>query len=176
MKHLRVTEILSPFTGIQYIKPEVLENACVRGTKVHSYCEGIAKGLGTWEVEEEYRGYVDSFLSWWGKGHKLLAIEKRFYCDTLQITGQADMITQERDGAYLIDIKTSQQESKSWLLQGSAYSYMAKKNGFDIKKILFLKLLRDGRPAIEYYYDENMELFKETLNVYRYFFAKKGYR
>jgi len=174
MDFLRVTEILSPFTGIKYVDKAVLENAAVRGTKVHAYCEAIARGVGMWDIPQDHQGYVDSFMYWWGNGRKVLDIEKRFYCKDLGITGQVDLVTQEKDGIYIVDLKTSAQESRSWCLQGSAYSHMAKAFGYDVKKIMFLKLLKDGKPAKEYFYDENMELFKECLSVYRHFYGKKS--
>ena len=174
MEFQRVTEILYPFSGLKHVKPDVLQNAAVRGTKVHSYCESIAKGLGVWEVGPEYQGYIDSFLSWWNQGIEVLAIEKRFWDRNLMITGQVDFITKTEKGACIVDLKTSAHESKSWLLQGSAYSYMAKQNGYDIKDIQFVKLLKDGRPAKVFTYEENMDLFNQCLNVYRYFYGTKS--
>lgn len=173
MKHQRVTEILSPFTGIKYIDQNVLENAAIRGTKVHGYCEAIARGLGVWKVPEEHEGYVKSFLSWWKEGKEVLQVEKRFFCNELLITGQVDLIIKQGNEISIVDIKTSRSESRSWMLQGSAYSYMAKKHGYNVNKIMFLKLSREGKEARQYFYDENMELFKECLSVYRYFYGKK---
>lgn len=173
MDFQRVTEILYPFSGLKHVDPQVLENAAVRGTKVHKACEAIVEGLGEWNIEPEHRGYIESFKSWWGKGRKVLSVEERFYCERLGVTGQVDLIVEEPDGVYIVDLKTSASESKSWLLQGSAYSYMAKKKGYPIEKIMFLKLLRDGRVPKQFYYEENMQLFEECLNVYRYFYGRK---
>lgn len=171
-EHLRVTEILYPFSGLKHVDPTILENAAVRGTKVHSICEGIMQGI-EWDVPEEYKGYVDSFMDWYVERPKVISQEQRFFCDDLMITGQVDVITETKDGCVIVDLKTSQRESRSWLLQGSAYSYLAKKAGYKIVDILFLKLERDGKAARRFYYDENFTLFRETLNVYRYFWGKK---
>lgn len=173
MDYLRVTEILYPFSGLKYVDAEVLERACVRGTKVHKICEGIVRGIEGWEIPEDYQGYIKSFRSWWDQGRIISSIEERFYCDDLCITGQVDLVVEGPKGAMIVDLKTSQQESKSWWLQGSAYAYLAKKKGYDVKEIMFLKLNRDGKPAREYFYEENMELFSECLNVYRYFYGKR---
>lgn len=174
MDYQRVTEILYPFSGMKYVKKTVLENAAARGTKVHKICEAIAGGLEGWEAPAEYQPYVDSFNSWFKRKHKIISIEERFFCNELRITGQVDFIVEEPKGLYIVDLKTSQQESKSWLLQGSAYSYLAKKKGYDVKGIMFLQLKRDGTPSREYFYDENMDLFRKCLDVYRYFYGKKG--
>jgi len=176
MKYQRVTQILYPFGGLKYVDSTILENAAVRGTKVHNICEGIATGLGVWDIPEEYKGYVDSFNNWFDQGRKIKAVEERFFCDDMCITGKVDFIIEGPNGLVIVDLKTGQSESKSWLLQGSAYSYLAKKKGYDIKEIMFLRLKRNGRPPREYYYDENMTLFKECLNVYRYFYGKRAER
>lgn len=173
MHYYRVTEILYPFSGLKFVDSQVLENAAVRGTKVHNICEGIVKGLEPWDIEENLSGYVDSFKKWWRKGHEVLAVEKRFYCEDLGITGQVDLILKTPKGDVICDLKTSQQESKSWLLQGSAYSYMASKSGYSPKTIMFLRLKRDGSYPKEHFYAENMDLFRKTLDVFEYFHATK---
>jgi len=174
MKHQRVTEILYPFTGMKYIDPVILENAAARGTKVHKICESIIEGIDGWGVPDELEGYVSSFRQWWKKGHEVVAVEKRMFCDKLGITGQADIIIKdEKKGLTIVDLKTSQSESKSWMLQGSAYSYLAKQMGYDVKNILFIRLRRDGSAPKFHEYEENFQLFEECLNVYRYFYGRK---
>lgn len=44
--YTRITEILSPFSGLDKIPKEIVANAARRGTKVHDICEGIVKGIG----------------------------------------------------------------------------------------------------------------------------------
>ncbi len=182
MEYQRVTEILYPFSGLKYVDPTILENAAARGTRVHKACEAIASGLEGWELPSEFQGYIASFRSWFDRGHKIIAIEERMFCDELGITGQVDLIVEEPEenligdeaqGVFIVDLKTSQNEAKSWMLQGSAYSYLAKQIGYHVKGIMFLRLRRDGSPAKEHHYDENMDLFRECLNVYRYFYGRK---
>lgn len=43
---VRVTEILSPFSGLDKVPKDILANAANRGTRVHDVCEGIVKGVG----------------------------------------------------------------------------------------------------------------------------------
>lgn len=45
-KYIRVTEALSPFSGLHSIPKHIVENAAKRGTKVHKICESIITGLG----------------------------------------------------------------------------------------------------------------------------------
>lgn len=171
----RVTEILYPFSGLGKIDKAVLDNAARRGTKVHKICEGIVSGLGDWGVDEETRGYVSSFQKWWEKGHKVISMEERFYCEEFMITGQADLILETDKGATIFDIKTPLKPSKTWPLQGAAYAYMARKKGYNITGIEFLRLDKYGNePTLyKYDYDLHFDLFVHSFNVYNYFFRKK---
>jgi len=175
-KYTRVTEILYPFSGLQTIPEHIVMNAAERGTKVHNICESIMKGLGDWGVDEETKPYVDSFNKWWSLGHKVLSIEQRFFCSELMITGQVDMILETDNGAVILDLKTSSKPSKTWPLQGSAYAYMAKQAGYDIKGIHFLHLSRLGNEPTLHVYDDQFELFKKCRDVYKHFFEKPNGR
>lgn len=169
---MRVTEVLSPFTGLDKVPKDILANAARRGTKVHDICEGIVKGLGEWDVDDETRGYVHSFKQWWQEGKKVLALEQRFYCSDLMITGAVDMIIESDEGAIILDLKTSAKPSKTWPLQGSAYAYMARKHGYDIRGIHFLHLNKHGMKPDLYVYDDQFDLFKKCLDVFKHFWGK----
>src|SRR6188768_1540018 len=112
--YTRVTTILYPFSGLKDVYPEILQKASLRGTKVHKICEGIVSGLGEHGVDEEVQGYIDSFNKWWGEGKQVHAVEKRFWCDELEVTGQVDMIIETPEGLAIVDIKTSYKPSKTW--------------------------------------------------------------
>lgn len=84
------------------------------------------------------------------------------------ITGQVDMIIETADGSIILDLKTSAKPSKTWPLQGSAYAYMARKQGYDIKAIHFLHLNRYGEKPNLYVYDDHFELFKKCLEIYKF--------
>ena len=171
--YTRVTQVLYPFSGLDKVDPKILEKAANRGTRVHDICESIARNLGEWGNDEETKGYVDSFKIWWSQGVKVLAIEERFFCNDLMITGKVDMIIEVNGEAIILDLKTSAKPSKTWALQGSAYAYMARKNGYDIKGIQFLHLHKFGAEPRTYDYDDSFDLFSKCLHVYRYFNMEK---
>jgi hypothetical protein len=171
--YLRVTEVLYPFSGLQGIDKDVLERAAKRGTRVHKICESIVEGLGEWGVDDEVAGYVDSFKKWWATGHKVVLMEKRFFCDDLGITGQVDLIIETPTGLSIVDLKTPAKPSKTWPLQGSAYAYMARKAGYDIKHIQFLQLSKYGRNPLLYEYEDQFGLFQKCLDVFNHFFRRK---
>jgi len=170
--YIRVTSTLYPFSGLDKINPEVLSHAAERGTKVHKICEGIITGLGEYGVDDETEPYVSSFKQWWDKGHTVVAVEKRFWDDERHITGQVDLILQTEDGLVIADLKTSSKPSKTWPVQGSAYAHLARKSGYDIKKLFFIHLLRTGKEAKVYEYDISEEFFLSTYKVWDYFFNK----
>lgn len=171
-KYTRVTTVLYPFSGLDKLDPEVVKHAAERGTKVHKICEGIIQGLGEIGIEDETRPYVESFKKWWGEGHKVVLMEQRFYHETKQIQGQADLIIETAEGLAIVDLKTSSKESPTWIAQGNAYAMLAKNEGYDIKRILFVHLSRTGKEprVIEYPVDDSF--FIHILWVYNHFFRK----
>jgi len=171
--YLRVTKVLYPFSGLQHINPDVLENAARRGTKVHKICEGIASGIGEIGTDDETWGYVESFKKWFETDIKIIEIEKRFWDDQLCFTGQVDFIIRTEEGLAIVDIKTSSKPSKTWSAQGCAYAYLAKKSGYDIKKIFFLHLNKQGKEPKIYEYDVNDYFFFAIYTTYIHFYHKE---
>lgn len=171
--YTRVTNILYPLSGLDRIDPQIVAHAAERGTKVHKICEGIIQGLGELGVDEETQGYVDSFKLWWEKGHEVFLMEHRFWDEELHITGQIDLILNTPEGLAIVDLKTSIKPSQTWPAQGSAYAYLAKKAGHDIKKIWFLHLNKAGREPKIYEYPVDDSFFLAVLRIWLHFFAKE---
>lgn len=170
--YLRVTNILYPFSGLQNIDAEIIENAAERGTKVHKICEAIISGLGDIGVHDETWGYVESFKKWWNNGIDVVEMEKRFWDDELYLTGQVDLIIRTDEGLAIVDFKTSSRPSKTWPAQGSAYAYLAKNAGYDIKKIIFLHLNKHGKEPKIYEYPIDDSFFLAIFRTYKHFFYK----
>jgi len=170
----RITTILAPFSGITHVNPDVLKNAADRGTRTHIACDCLIAGLGEW-FEDDILGYVESFRKWFSN-KTFIKKPSRMYCDEIMITGELDLIYEEDGDLVLVDLKTSSNPSKTWALQGTAYSYLAKKNGFEngFKRIEFIKLTKDGKDPKVFTYEEDMELFLKVLDTYRYFYEGKN--
>lgn len=183
--YTRVTEVLYPFTELGKIDPEVLRIAADRGTVVHTLCDAEIIGLPAPATEmlvrpycscesqvesevEKVDGFLESFRQWC-VGKFFVEKPARFFCDIHMITGECDALYMEEDGLVLVDFKTPQKESKSWPLQGSAYSWLGKKNHFNIKRIEFVRLKRDGKKPQVYEYQEDFPLFLKCLEIYRHF-------
>lgn len=167
--YTRVTEVLFPLSGLKGIPAEVLKKAAERGTKVHEICDAIMSDLGFFwtSTDQKLLGYIQSFNQWLPKSF----IDKpdRFYCDDIMLTGECDRIYEDYGDLVLIDIKTPAKESKTWRLQASAYSYLAKKSGYNISRIEFIKLDKEGKFPEVLTYKEDMEMFLKCLDVHRHF-------
>jgi len=178
----RITSIISPFSGIEFIPQEVLIPAADRGTLVHQYVQAF---ISDWEihvVDEGLKGYIDSFKKFWKSYSHIIEggkhiIEKRFYCDELKITGQIDLIVEFENRTYIFDWKTSAREYKSsYRLQGAAYKHLCKVNGLKhVDDAMFVKLKKDGTSSTQYKYstyEEDIHTFKKCVELYRFFNMK----
>ncbi len=170
--YIRVTDVLFPVSGLGKIDPIILQRAADRGTLVHKYCDSVPsalkEGFGVNVLEDNARPYVESFIKWLPR--EFIAKPPRFYCDELLITGECDAIYKEDGALVLVDYKTSAKESKTWRLQGSAYCYMARKAGYDIKRLEFVKLSKTGKAPEVFVYEEDFNMFLKCLEIYKYFF------
>lgn len=172
--YLRVTEVLSPYSGYGSVPKVILDAAQEKGKNIHRYAEGQIKGIGSWDMCDDYQGYYDSFDKWWKpKEMEVICTETRFYCHDHRITGQMDLIMKHEGKVKLIDFKTSCKENKIWPLQGGAYHHLAKKNGYEIEEIIFIHLQKDGKePKLLHYHSHCFQMFLKCLDLYHIFFKK----
>lgn len=173
--YTRVTDVLNPFSGLDKVPKHILSMASERGTYVHQKIASINLNLGFYEPEnipDEWNLFVESFKIW-ASGRKFIKYNPRFYCDTYKITGITDDFYEEGDGLVLVDYKTPLNESKTWSLQGSAYSYLARMHGFNVKRIEFVKLSKHGSEPEVFKYQQNFHLFLSYLDVYRHSYVNR---
>jgi len=174
--YLRVTDVLSPFSGVASIPKDILKRASERGTAVHEYCTAIIQGMPLIDVDEAHKGYIKSFGQWYCDiDYKDFEFPDRFYDHDLMITGECDVIYDNCiDGWTLVDFKTSARESKTWKYQGAAYAFMAKNKDINITRIEFVRLDKHGEAPIVYDYTKersaNWQEFMTLLEVYRKWF------
>jgi len=173
-KYTRVTDVLSPFSGLKNIDPAILKNAGERGTLVHKLIDSEIMGMDG-PIPEHVRGYMNSYYQW-NVGQKFMDKPPRFFDDDLMLTGEIDALYVNDDGGLtLVDFKTPANQSKTWALQGSAYCFLARCAGFDITEIEFVKLSKTGgKPKSYFYYKDfkkNWKTFQGCLDAYRHFYA-----
>lgn len=170
--YLRVTEVLSIFSGLSKIDPEVLANAAERGTLVHNTIEAIRLDIGVGDFPEHIEGYMNSYEIW-ATGKQFLPLAPRLYCDELMITGKPDDLYMDGGKLILVDYKTPAKESKTWRLQAAAYKYLCIKAGYQVDEVKFVKLEKTGKKPKEFVYLDDMGLFLKILECHRYFFKDK---
>lgn len=183
---LRVTEVISPYTGIEFVPEHFLNAAAERGTKVHQYIENFFNCLRYEEVDFNLTHYMDSFYQYWEENqHQYMnfTVENRYFCNDLMITGQVDLINHEDDKITIVDWKTSSRpHHKAWALQSAAYRYLIEQNNnpnVRVDNVLFVLLKKDGKkPTLHKYddYERNLDIFLKCLELYRHFDMDKTRR
>lgn len=171
-----VTTILSPFTDFSGIRPDVLEAAAKRGSRIHAACAAHVQGL--WAdcyLGPEEKGYFKSFLDWSSRAvSEFHTIETEMIDTGFGYMGHPDAIIKMSGDNELsvIDYKTPAAESKTWLPQIAAYAHLSRLNGFDVRKGFVIRLRKDGGKAIATQVDidgEPWAAFLNALGAYRYF-------
>jgi len=168
----RVTDVIYPFSGLTKVDPLVLKMAADRGTIIHNACNCIIMDIPVDVIDNRYTGYLDSF-NIWKEGKTFLPHPGRWYDDELMITGECDGIYQMDGESILFDLKTPAKESSTWKLQGSAYNYLAHKNGIKVDHWEFVRLKKDGKKPTVYGYGDCFDEFRMLLNVYRKYFKNQ---
>lgn len=176
MDYPRVTEVLRGFTKYDQIPKKILEGAAIRGNTVHSLCAGIAKGdwLPESMINEDYKGYVNSFKQWRdAQVSEFLHIERRFKDDSLRYTGQVDMVFKGTDQrVYLADLKTTSKPVCTFPVQMAAYHNLLAVNNIQITSAMLVYLKKNGDfPDIDIIEDfkEPMDVFNKALYCHNYF-------
>lgn len=181
---VRFSDIIKPFTGIEFVDSSLLDAAADKGTYVHQIIEGIVKnGLIQPIIEDEYQGYIDSFFKFWDDSSHAFegmksSTEERFYDEDLKYTGAIDCIFFNKVKTYLLDWKTSSKPQKSWALQGAAYRHLLEKSGYQDVTVMFIHLTKKGKPKVHTFenYQEDWRIFSNCLELYHYFQMDKTRR
>ncbi len=170
--YTRISTVLSPFSGMGAIPPAILKAACDRGDAVHKAINGILEGFGEPDKDFEHMGYVDSFRKWWNN-QPVYKTEDRLFDHDLKLTGQYDLIYQDKADLVLVDFKTSAKEGKTWALQGSAYDHLIRLTGLQISRIEFVQVMKDGSSPEIFVYKPDWTMFLKVFEVYQMFFKTK---
>lgn len=172
----RVTEILKPLSNYSGIDPKVLETAANRGSRVHLFCEAIARNHFEFlprAPEPDIERYVQAFQEWFSTTVDFVhSVETRIEDNDLGYTGQIDLVVKLKgdDCLSLVDIKTPATEQRSWCAQLAAYGKLLEGQGIHVKRHLVLKLGREGSfKVIEYHNLEyNWNLFLACLTIFKF--------
>ena len=172
--YVRVTDLLKPYSGLSGIDPVVLAKAADRGKRAHTYCELYAQSLLIEEIDEDCKGFVESFKKWMDVAKpEIISLEERLYDHDYRLTGAYDMIVNFPGSTdrVLVDIKTPVQANATWPLQTSAYEFMLLKQERPVQRRGCLMIDRNGSVANfkEHTNMEDRAIFIGILRAYRYF-------
>lgn len=179
-----VTQVLAPFSGLEKVKelkPDVIETASIRGTYVHDMCEKLLTStFPIVDIEEEYKGYIESFLQFKEQIEEVCFVEKRLYHNAMGYHGKPDIYCRLKgdDGFSLWDWKTPYSSNKVWALQIAAYRKLLEVNNYPVIRQGMIRLRKDGKkPIINEYtstYNNDFALFVSCLNVYKHFYKEQN--
>lgn len=176
MELIHVTSVMGPYTDFSMIKPDVLDYASQRGTRVHKLIQ--QKLDGRWippkAIPEDVQGYLKSF----GQFQITMIVEtvfaeKTFVSDLYGLTGTIDFggfLNDRPKDFTLIDWKTPLIRQPTWKGQLSAYNTLAKE--YKPKRIGSLQLDPKGGPGKMTWYEDSAETWEAylcALTAYRYF-------
>ena len=181
--YLRTTEIIQPFTGIEFIPDYILQSAGNFGTQCHYHIQNLLSGFETPVENDLMVGCLNSFSRFWKDSmHEFvdgkITLEKRLYDDVNMISGAVDCIIETESKTYVFDWKTSKaMHTKTFRLQGACYRYLLEINGYkNVCNPTFVQLHRCGKePSLftSENYDEDLERFFNCLDLYKYFEMEK---
>lgn len=171
----RVTEIISPWSGLDKIPEATLQHAAERGSLTHDYNARIAKGEFVMTIDVSCIPYVQSFRKWFDQMvDEVVLVEERMVDESWGYTGQIDLLIKSKsDGMlWLVDEKTPTTSYKTWRLQLAAYHNLVVNRGYSPSRIGSLQLSPAGRlPRMKWYKNtaQDFNLFTQALNLHRFF-------
>jgi hypothetical protein len=174
--YTRVTDILKPFSKLDQIDPVTLKKAADRGTRVHKFCTLYALHMLIVDVDEDCKGYFESFKNWFDSTVEGISVRpQRINSPTLMISGEYDLIVKLKgdDGVTLVDLKTPATHSKTWQLQTAAYKMLIEDEiCLPVDRRAVVQLKKDGsRITFIEHLDHNndKQLFLNALSLHRFF-------
>ena len=130
-----VSEIMRPLSKANYdsIPPHILENARVRGVKVHEAIE-VYEALGIEPDEEEIKLYFDSYMQVKAK-NQFEVVKSEIMLTNGHFAGTLDQIILSNEVLAINDIKnTSKIHTDMLSVQLYAYRELARYNGYEIQE------------------------------------------
>lgn len=170
-----VTTILHGFGGYDNIPPEILERAAARGTEAHNACYRYALKIPSFSpVQEDARGYVESFKTWFDEWVvEVVCAEKEFLNTTYRYVAHPDLVCRLRheEKPVVVDYKTPITRNMTWCLQCAGYLLTVRDDGIDAARAFVLQLKKDGKPAKAVPYPEqsrDIAAFIAAAQAYNY--------
>lgn len=126
-----------------------LDNACDRGSRVHSATENLDR-FGSVECDEDVAQYISAYVKFRKENDitkdNIVAIEQPVSNDELLVAGTIDRVIKLNGKTIIIDLKTSSQVKKSLaLIQLNAYKHLWECEGKgQVDELWIVQLKNDG--------------------------------
>jgi hypothetical protein len=184
--YVRVSDIIVDREALAKVPVDKLENARARGQRVDELCKAYISGFPSKPMMPGDEGYdpsmefdakyLESFKLWANSRLPELEIGERLYDDHLLITGEPDFTEDKAGYLKVVDIKCTYSESTTWKLQGAAYAYLLRANGFYVGYIEFLQLSKEGKfPKVyEYHVDKHLPMFMSFYDRFTFLSKHKS--
>ena len=173
MKLIHVTSVMSPFTDFSMVRPDALEYAGQRGTRVHTVISALLRYKWLPKIEEDIKGYVSSFKLFRDNILNTAFTEKTFEDQLYGLTGTLDFGGYLRDRPKdftILDWKTPITKSPTWKGQLSAYQYLARE--YNPKRIGSFQPDPKGGPGKMTWYEDSATVWEAylcALTAYKFF-------
>ena len=175
-----VTQILDPYTGLEYVDPELLRRAAEFGSHVHAACHLLnLEQLDDATLDPALAPYVhawEQFLT--DTGAIVLESERRVASEKYGYAGAIDTLVFWGRSNRLIDIKSSATMPRTVGPQTAAYSQAyLEETGQRVRDRYCVLLKPDGRYSTTKLSDPNdWNIFQAALVLHRWYYAKNGER
>jgi hypothetical protein len=169
-----VTQVLQPYTGLEFVPASILEPAREFGTHVHTACDLYDVDAIDWStLDDALRPWIESWARWVDdQCVEILASELRLDSKRYGYAGTLDAALVFKGRTFIIDRKTSAAVPRTVGPQTAAYQELYEENfGRDRKLRRACVLLRgDGQPArLRMLTDPgDWSVFLSALNLWRW--------
>ena len=180
---ISVTQVLKPISDLEHggINEYVLERAAERGSRIH-YAIELYNELGVIEIDDEYKGYLDAYLSFVRTYDFKPIYNERQVVSELGYAGTVDVVAEVNGVLTVIDYKTTAMlNDKKTGLQIAAYRQALREEGIEVDNGAVLQLKKDGKYKFVMYgkdeLDEHFKYFKLLLDaqkVIKYYALKEN--
>lgn len=163
-----VSQIIKPICGLDRVPQNRLDAARMRGTYVHQCIELALDGtLDRDSVHASLAGYFRAFERFQAARQPVVLMQESITTHVpLWYAGRVDLICNIGGQLWLIDFKTSNEESAHYGCQLAGYEFALKSNGIHIDRRACLYLRADGSwSLIEYDGREYLSTFLACLSL-----------
>lgn len=172
-----VTQILSPYSSLEFVDRDLLERAAAFGTHVHEACHLFSQdALDRESLDSELAPYVDAWAAFLeDTGAVVLLSEQRVVSEQYGYAGTLDAIVWWGKSKRLIDIKSSTGVPKTVGPQTAGYAQAYREQtGEPIRDRYCVQLKPDGTYRSHKLSDPaDWSIFLSALNLNRWFYGAK---